>query len=85
MQREHRKSQQEAMNIVQEAREERVDRFQEKKKCPVKGCRVRFSIKKSLCDHLVRHGWSSADIQEVVSKKDPLPSWLYMNESESED
>jgi hypothetical protein len=85
MQREHKKSMDEAMNVVQESRNERIDRFEKEKKCPVIGCRVRFSIKKSLSDHLTRHGWSSAEIQEIVYMKNPVPIWLYVSESESDD
>ena len=84
MQREHKKSLKEALNIVQEARQERVERFEQHKKCPVIGCRVRFSIKKSLADHLAGHGWTSDDIQKIVSNN-PAPTWLYLSESESED
>ena len=77
--REHSKSNGEAMNIVEECRLERVEWFVRKKKCPK--CRVIFSIKSSLEEHLTsNHGWSASQIQKIVPRnKEPV--WLCLSES----
>jgi uncharacterized C2H2 Zn-finger protein len=82
LKREHSKTKDEADNIVEESRVERVEWFTRKKKCPE--CRLLFSIKTSFREHLSsHHGWSQAHIQKIITtNKEPV--WLCLPESDTE-
>ena len=79
----HKKAKEEAENIVEASRREKLEKWKRKQKCPEVGCRRTFTIKKSMEIHLQKHGWEKALIKDHVGSQ-PEPAWLVLSDSDED-